>query len=351
MNKKKRRHIIKALAFMVFITIIMFSITNCSTTAKLMRETDRKFKWFGDFEYRIIDDDSVEITNYKGSSKIVNIPEKIKDKKVIKISFGAFNDEGLTSVTIPDSVIEIYGTTLEKKDVDKNYGAFSNNKLSNINIPDSVTKIGDFSFKDNQLTSITIPENVTNIGDYAFANNQLTSITIPENVTYIGKYAFANNQLTRITIHNKIKEIGFSAFGNSIHGLLKMYGIRAGTFEKRDDKWYFNGTALTEPARLILQYDHDKGNIYIAQIDGKAAGSLPASISTKMPAGSTMGDVYLTPGLHTITIGWFKGSKSGWSYSEGQVTFEYVYTFESAEYDITGEEQGYQILFSIKRRN
>jgi len=54
-----------------------------------------------------------------------------------------------------------------------------------------VSTIGSKSFQNNGISTITIPNSVTSIGAYAFAGcNSLTSITIPSNVTSIGGYAF-----------------------------------------------------------------------------------------------------------------------------------------------------------------
>ena len=60
-------------------------------------------------------------------------------------------------------------------------------------IPDNVTVIAPLAFMNSVFTSITIPNSVTEIWDAAFAGcSALTSITIPSNVTKIGYQAFAN---------------------------------------------------------------------------------------------------------------------------------------------------------------
>ena len=111
--------------------------------------------------------------------------------------------EGLTSVTIPDSVTKI-----------GDY-AFSCTGLTNITIPDSVTSIDSYAFYGcTGLTSITMPGNIISIGYYVFSNcTGLTSVTIPDGVTMIGSSAFSGcTGLTSITIPDSVTSIGDYAF-------------------------------------------------------------------------------------------------------------------------------------------
>lgn len=83
------------------------------------------------------------ITAYLGNKKVVWIPPKIQNMPVTVIGGGAFANNQLTSVTIPNSVEELEG--------------FENNQLTSVTIPNSVTQIMDHAFSGNLLTSITIP--------------------------------------------------------------------------------------------------------------------------------------------------------------------------------------------------
>ena len=115
---------------------------------------------FGDYEYSVLNDGTVEITDYNGSAEKVDIPKTIDGKTVTKIGVSAFEDcTNFKSITIPDSVTEIGWT------------AFSGCKrLISITIPDSVTWIGSCAFQDcARLTSITLPDGVTSIGVHAFS--------------------------------------------------------------------------------------------------------------------------------------------------------------------------------------
>jgi hypothetical protein len=92
--------------------------------------------------------DTITIIGYGGSSKNVVIPEKLNNLPVVAIGESAFAERQLTSVVIPNSVVEIRGQ------------AFWSNKLTSVAIPNSVVKIGNQAFSGNELTSVVIPSNV-----------------------------------------------------------------------------------------------------------------------------------------------------------------------------------------------
>ncbi len=119
---------------------------------------------------------------------------------VTSIGSSAFRNNQLTEVTIPDGVTSIAQST------------FSNNQLTSVEIPNSATTIGSNAFDNNQLTSVTIPNSVISIGHSAFRNNQLTEVTIPDGVTSIAQSTFSNNQLTSVEIPNSVTSIGSNAF-------------------------------------------------------------------------------------------------------------------------------------------
>lgn len=63
---------------------------------------------YGDFEYKVLDDGTVEISKYNGTGGEVSIPSEIDGKKVTSIGYIAFDScESLKSVTIPKSVESI----------------------------------------------------------------------------------------------------------------------------------------------------------------------------------------------------------------------------------------------------
>jgi hypothetical protein len=187
----KNRKWVLGLALMVMMAVSAFA-------QKYDAESDFVVKESGD---------GVIITAYQGKKKKISIPPKIQGKPVIGIygsneqeAIGVFQNKGITSITIPDSVISI------------GRRAFRENKLTSFVIPNSVTTIGDAAFMENQLTSVTIPDSVTTIGNSAFSRNSLTSVVIPDSVTSIGNSAFSRNSLTSVVIPNSVITIEAYAF-------------------------------------------------------------------------------------------------------------------------------------------
>ena len=183
---------------------------------------------YGDFNYKVLEDGTISITDYSGDADTVEIPAEIDGDAVTRISNSAFWDcTSLTNITIPDSVTSIGERAFS--------GCIS---LTDITIPDSVTSIGGDAFSEtpwllakqteNPLVivndilidgatcvgEVVIPNSVTSIGGLAFFDcKSLTDITIPDSVTSIGESAFsACTSLTDITIPDSVTSIGEYAF-------------------------------------------------------------------------------------------------------------------------------------------
>lgn len=139
---------------------------------------------------------------YKGTMP-ENINFIIKNKTTI-IGGSAFeNMTGLTTVSLPDSIVYIGDA------------AFSYSGLTNIVIPDGVKAIGISAFSGcKKLTDAVISDSVEKIGDNAFRTcSILESVYIGKNVEEIGLYAFYECRiLPEIEIPAKVSSIGQYAF-------------------------------------------------------------------------------------------------------------------------------------------
>ena len=267
----------------------------------------------GDWEYRLLEDGTAEITEYDGSDKTLEIPSDLDGHAVTSIGDHAFFFcDSLTSITIPDSVTSIdinpfmnceklinisasseheyfeviNGVLFSKPDgrLVCYPGAFTDKEYS---IPDGIQAIGKGAFSNcNSLISMTIPESVTVIDKGAFWNcRNLTSVTIPDSVTSIGDYAFLGcSSLTSVTLPDSVTTIGGYAFGGCSKQLV--FTLKKGSYaEEYCTKYGYTYQYLPEPEfeyRLledgtaeITKYNGEAETLEIpSALDGHAVTSL-----------------------------------------------------------------------------
>ena len=206
----------------------------------------------GDYEYKLLENGTAEITKYNGASTTLSIPSTLGGKKVTSIGYKAFGScKSLKSVTIPSSVSSIggfafvYCTNLASITIPNSVKSFGidafdgtqwlteqqkKNPLVVVNgvlvdgytcsgkvtIPNSVTSISEGAFGGcRTITDVTIPNSVKNIGDSAFSYcSNLSNINIPNSVTSIGYGAFYGcTSLKNVTIPSSVKSVENNAFG------------------------------------------------------------------------------------------------------------------------------------------
>lgn len=183
-TKKPLRRILSAiLALCVFCTALPFTALN-------VQAADDTTYTSGDYEYRILEDGTVEITDYTGNVTNLTIPGELDGYKVTRIGYYAFG--------------ESYW-------------------IKHIILPDGLTIIGEYAFcRSTILESIIIPNTVTSIGRSAFLNcSSLDNVVIPNSVISIGDYAFQDCQLKHLTLNDELRSIGYRAFwGCSVENLI-----------------------------------------------------------------------------------------------------------------------------------
>ncbi len=155
-----------------------------------------------DFTYHPVAD-GIEITDYVGIDPEVVIPDTIDGLPVTSIGYGAFENKGLTKVTLNAGLLRIDSF------------AFSSNHLTEIKIPVGVVTLGNSSFLDNALTEIDIPATVKTIGPYAFYVNSIHTVMLNEGLETIQEGAFIDNPITKIIIPSTVSTIEGGAFQNN----------------------------------------------------------------------------------------------------------------------------------------
>ena len=265
---RKNNHGRRALSLLLSLMLVVSTVTGMTVHADTSED--------GVYEYSVLEDGTIEITDYYGSENDLVIPSEIDGYTVTKIGYRVFYYADITSVSIPDTVTEIGPYAFE-------YCRY----LTKIVIPNSVVVIGNGAFEDcYELSEITLPEHemeiapdafddtayfrddanwkedglyigdhkicglyryeilddgsiaitdyygfeddlvipseidgytVTKIGQEAFSEvfyeSAITSVSIPDTVTEIGAYAFEYcRYLTKIVIPNSVVVIGNGAF-------------------------------------------------------------------------------------------------------------------------------------------
>ena len=213
----------------VFLTITM--LLSIIVVAPITVNASEDDLTYGDFQYKIEDDNSCTITDYDGMASSLSIPSAINGHTVKQIDTGALSDNGIiTSVTIPNGVTTIGFSAfngcikLERIKFSSNLdtvceNAFNNTKWFN-NQPNGLVYVGKVAYKYKgdmpRNTKITVKSDTVSISESAFKDcANLTAILIPSSVKHIDKYAFYNCQgLTKLNFNDGIERIENDAFGS-----------------------------------------------------------------------------------------------------------------------------------------
>ncbi len=197
--KKSVSLLLSLLMIISVFTALPFTAGAVNTDVNSTSETS------GDFEYKVLDDGTAEITGYNGEATELEIPNELDGYTVTNIGQYAFFCTSLVSVTIPEHAVSIG---------DWGFGGCSS--LTNITIPDSVVSIGSGAFGDcTNLKSITIPDNVESLGGGTTFENctSLKSVIIGNGVKSIWGNTFDNcTKLENVTIGKSVTSISTSAF-------------------------------------------------------------------------------------------------------------------------------------------
>ncbi len=253
----------------------------------------------GDYQYEVLEDNTVEICKYYGKEKNIRIPAKIDGKDVTVLGYGAFSHKDIERVEIPSGVKEI------------SYNAFFGCEyLKEVVIPDSVIVIETGSFQYcTSLESVVIPGSVEAIGKGAFCGcSSLTGITIPASVKSFGYGTFANcSNLAEIKVdsgNEKYASQDGLLYTKDMKRLLQCPGAKKGSIiipasvELVDTAIYAGEYDAFRGCRSLTEILVDSGNEKYASQDGLLYNKSMSTLE-RCPEGKT-GSVELPQSLDSI---------------------------------------------------
>lgn len=157
-----------------------------------------------EYTYRVGEDGSLTILNYRGEDTEVTVPQIIGGRAVKHIGVSVFHGEQeITSVTLPSGLLSIGRT------------AFSEcPKLTRVVLPDTLQSIGDSAFnRCDALCEINLPNSLLSLGSLAFFRcPALTEIALPASLQSFGARA--------------LDETGWLADQTGDHAVLGSYYVR-----------------------------------------------------------------------------------------------------------------------------
>ena len=179
MKKNKKRITV------LLLVLLLLVVTGVGVASMIYKYTNR------DFVYEKLEDGTLELSEYRGTSKIVNIPERVWGRKVTRIGIICFR---------------------------KNYmGKEGGLNGFQVYIPDTVTEIGDGAFRECKSLTITGAKNVEKIGVGAFFGCEFVEpYPFSDKLKWIDYEAFfyAEN-VGELTFPDTLEFIGRGAFGDS----------------------------------------------------------------------------------------------------------------------------------------
>lgn len=238
----------------------------------------------GDFQFDNTSATEATVTGYTGLSTSIAIPatatDGVNNYTVTSIGNAAFQNKGLTGVTIPDSITHI------------GQSAFGMNSLVSVVIPDSVTSMGTAAFQFNStLTSVTLSALMTSIPGYTFWQSGLTTISIPDSVTSIGEQAFILSHLVSVDVPDSVTSIGDEAFALTS----SLTSLTLGNSVASIGNYAFNGTSITT---VVLPSSVDSiGNRAFDSATLTSAvfqGGAPTTFTARSAGNGSFGDLDVT---------------------------------------------------------
>ena len=306
----------------------------------------------GDWRYATKTNGNIAIIEYLGDESSIDLSKLDLGGNIDTIGGYAFANSSITSITLPDSLVDIqryafaYTANLRNIVIPKNVkyiaaSAFMDSGIESVEFKgNSLEVIEQYAFAFTQsLKSVTIPASIRSMGSYVFYESGLQSVKFAEgfSLAEIPESAFASTHISSLVIPDSITRIHASAFRDNLD--LKSVTLGAGADLRIDSNAFYN-TALTslyipENVRYIGEYAFigleslksyqvDKNNPNYTAVNGVLYNkdktkliAFPAGIegSFEIPAyvesigfgafeNTKLSKVTFAKGINLLTLGW-----------------------------------------------
>lgn len=234
----------------------------------------------GEFVYKAIYDSCTEglvfngstLTEYRGTSKEVIIPERWDNITITTIGNNVFSFSEVKSVSFSDSISTIENNNSFNSSADVYIKIHS---ISNFLSMDGVTSIGQgkkhlVDTEGNLITSVTIPDAITSIHESAFCYCvDLVSIILPNTVEYIGTYAFQGcTSLASFEIPDSVTNVGNYLFdGCSSLKTVKLPSMKTNSGNKIMLPTTVERVLVGESCKTLSSYGADTAICYYGSVE------------------------------------------------------------------------------------
>ncbi len=210
----------------LILTLLLFATLSVTAFAADAEKTS------GNYKYVVLEDGTIEISEYIGAQSTVNLPENIDGKIVSALGDELFRRvDTVKKVVVPDSVVtmgrtfymsEVESIQLGKalKEIDKNafYCSWS---LKEILVPEDnqyFTSVNGILYNKaktrlvcvpsgKEMATFTIPGGVKSIGSLAIRDVKIKELIIPSTVTKIEEYAITTKGVKSLIIPGSVEVI------------------------------------------------------------------------------------------------------------------------------------------------
>lgn len=244
-NAKKYLSVILALCLML--TSVPLA-ANFAFAAKTL-DKDKIYKsQDGEWQYKKLDDENIEITKYLGHGFTVNYPNTIDGYKVLSVIL-EFNDRyNIRTLNFAEGIEAVQGV------LNDTYSAM------NVYLPSTLKFIGRYTFSGVSLNAIKIPESLEGIDNYGFYGAKFPKgfeFNFPDGFKYLGANSFCETNISAVRFGKNAKLIDYCFYSPA--------GVMPG--DEPDFTGYWPYTNPFDWTDYLTTIEVDPENPYLTAID------------------------------------------------------------------------------------